>query len=60
MSKKLKRYLMFAGSEYYPAGGWGDFVDSYDTIDEAKAAMSPRHHDWYGLTDSETGEELDT
>lgn len=28
---KPKRYLVFAGYDYYPEGGWGDFQGSFDT-----------------------------
>ena len=34
---KLKRYLLFAGDYYYPSGGMNDFVDSFDSIEEAVA-----------------------
>lgn len=33
----LKRYLLFQGDTYYPAPGFGDFVDSFDTKEEAEA-----------------------
>lgn len=25
----MKRYLVFVGQRYYPAGGWGDFKGAY-------------------------------
>lgn len=31
----MKRYLLFAGRRYYPVGGWGDFIDSFDTEEDA-------------------------
>lgn len=31
----MKRYLCFAGEDYYPSGGWDDYVDSFDTLEEA-------------------------
>ncbi len=31
----LKRYLAFQGENYYPSGGWGDFVGSYSVLDNA-------------------------
>lgn len=34
----MKRFLMFATSQYYPMGGWSDFVSEHDTLDEATAA----------------------
>ena len=32
----MKGYLLFVFSEFYPEGGWDDFVGSYDTIEEAR------------------------
>lgn len=51
---KLKRFLLFSGSDYYPGGGWDDFVASFDTLEEAKDRKS--HRDWNQMVDSETGE----
>lgn len=31
----LKAYLVFAGDDYYPAGGWDDFKADVDTYKEA-------------------------
>lgn len=31
----MKRYMVFAGSVYYPDGGAHDFFDSFDTEGEA-------------------------
>lgn len=57
----LKRYLVFGGSDYYPAGGWGDFQNSYDTLEEAQW---PKNHwgdkyDWCHVYDTQTGETLE-
>jgi hypothetical protein len=32
---KLKRFLVFSGDKYYPAGGWLDLMNSFDTEDAA-------------------------
>ena len=57
----IRRYLLFAGDRYYPAGGWNDFVDSFDTKEEALEraweALSGMF-DWYHIIDHETGEEV--
>jgi hypothetical protein len=29
----MKRYLMFQGDMYYPAGGWADLTGSFDGSD---------------------------
>jgi hypothetical protein len=31
----MKRYLLFCFNDYYPSGGFNDFENSFDTIDEA-------------------------
>ena len=33
---EMKRYLLFAGDNYYPCGGWNDFEGSFDTKEEIK------------------------
>lgn len=47
----MKRYLLFCGENYYPYGGWEDFKDSFDTIEECRMA---RTGDWYQIIDTET------
>lgn len=32
----MKRYLVFSGSQYYPSGGWEDFINDYDNLQEAE------------------------
>lgn len=32
-----KRFLLFQGDVYYPAGGWDDFKESFDHLDAAVA-----------------------
>lgn len=58
----MKRYLVFAGSRYYPAGGWGDFISDFDSMQEAMAFIEPKYspdyeseYDWYHIVDSYTG-----
>lgn len=43
--------------EYYPGGGWTDFVDSFETIDEAKqmALREPRLLEQFQIVDSTDG-----
>lgn len=58
-----KRYWLFAGDSYYPGGGFSDFVDSYDTMEEATVeakslrmefgpSYTPKKYDWYHIFDS--------
>ena len=58
----LKRFLLFANVTYYAHGGWNDFVDSFDTIDDAtKHAMEYVDRldlDWWHVVDSTTGQKV--
>jgi hypothetical protein len=48
----MKRYMLFSGNQYYPAGGMDDFRGSFDTIDEAKSYIKyDLVNDWYQLYD---------
>jgi hypothetical protein len=29
-------FLLFAGDAYYPSGGWGDFIQAFETLEGAK------------------------
>jgi hypothetical protein len=57
----MKRYLLFAGDEYYPTGGWGDFISDFDTLEEAKKdLLSGRFDkDWYQIVDTQNKEVVD-
>jgi hypothetical protein len=54
----MKKYLLFLGDCYYPGGGWNDFKGSFDTIEEAWAAVPP-DTDWWHIVDSETASEVE-
>lgn len=56
----LKRFLLFAGPDYYPGGGWDDFRGSFDTRQEAEdyynAGGPDKNYpkwDWYHIVDME-------
>lgn len=57
---KVKRYVVFAGSNYYPCGGWDDFVDSFATPEEAQAEIDKQEHRscWAYAIDLETGDTI--
>ena len=60
----LKRYLLFAGDHYYPAGGWDDFAGSFDSIEMAiveglDLLKQTPGADWAHVVDSETTERRD-
>jgi hypothetical protein len=52
----MKRFLLFAGDEYYPAGGWEDFIESFSTVNGALAEAATLEADWFHIVDLTTGE----
>lgn len=54
-----KKYLVFAGHNYYPSGGWDDFISSHSSLDEAidaaKKEKEMEAYDWWHVVDFETG-----
>jgi hypothetical protein len=50
----MKRYLVFAYDQYYPAGGWGDFQAAFDSLDEAKSCADGLVLDKPGAPSSST------
>jgi hypothetical protein len=43
----MKKYLAFAGMTYYPHTGLGNFIDSFDTLEEAKACARNHRENYY-------------
>ena len=39
-------YLLFSGSEYYPAGGADDFAGAFPSIEAAKAHFAQHEREW--------------
>jgi hypothetical protein len=41
-------FLLFAGSEYYPSGGWHDLVGAFSTMEEAMTYYDEKlkHYGW--------------
>jgi hypothetical protein len=52
-------YALFAGSMYYPEGGWGDHIISSASRDGirrmAEKIQSKNEHDWWHIIDCGTG-----
>ena len=51
----MKRYLLFAGDKMYPAGGWNDFIGSYDTQAEAVKMIEENTiglYEWHHIIDT--------
>lgn len=42
------------GDTYYPNGGWEDFIDDFDSIEEALARATKNGRDWFHIVDTET------
>lgn len=47
------RYIIFSNGYYYPIGGWEDFFDTADTLDEAKRIYEEalKVNDWAHVVD---------
>jgi hypothetical protein len=56
----MKRYLLFSGDFYYTSGGWNDFVDSFDSVEEAFNSPKAKNTNtsWFQIVDSTTGIEI--
>lgn len=57
--KRMKRYLIFGGSHYYPSGGWRDLKHTTDSLDEArgfKVAFMQESLVWMHIVDTLTME----
>ena len=50
----MKRFLLFQGLSYYPCGGVYDFINSFDTFEEA-TSQSKEDIDWQNILDVQTG-----
>lgn len=63
MTGPVKRYVVFAYSNYYPSGGWNDHIGSFDTLKEAQEAAeterTDNRHDFTDIIDLLTGENCD-
>ena len=53
----MKRYLLFAGQNYYALGGAEDYVDSFDSLIAAKEKWLVLD-DWYNIFDTRTGKQV--
>jgi hypothetical protein len=52
MSERIKRFLRFDWDRHLECGGWGDFNESFGTLEEA-SEQKPR--DEAQIVDTETG-----
>lgn len=53
----MKKYLLFAGEIYYPMGGVNDFIDSFESLEDAKHAgereIEDNENDWFHIADKD-------
>lgn len=56
----MKRFLVFAGLNFYAAGGWLDFFKDFDDPEKAKkfAKKKAKEYNWAHVVDTETMEIL--
>lgn len=54
----MKQFLVFAGSNFYPNGGWSDYKGDFDSIENALRYLVKSHSEWewYQIVNSETKE----
>lgn len=52
----MKRFLLFAFDKYYPLGGMRDFVNSFDSLCEAKDAALVLQNDIIQIYDTKHNE----
>jgi len=59
----LSKILLFGGVSYYACGGWKDLINSFDTLENAKAVavqkMAVEDIQWWHAIDLETGKCLE-
>lgn len=47
----LLPFALFSGDYYYPAGGWGDFVGCYESMEDALGGFIPSEYAWAHVVD---------
>ena len=52
----MKRYLLFAGDDYYPRQAWHDYRGSFGELADAlkEAAKLRGNRDWFQIVDTTT------
>lgn len=65
--RRSPRYLLFAGSQYYPRGGWHDFQGAFNSLPAAHTAAADlmsamgrsEAYAWWSVVDLETLAEVE-
>jgi hypothetical protein len=45
----MKPYLLFAGDDYYPCGGWQDYKGDFNSESEAMEYLANAHCGWWHI-----------
>lgn len=48
----MKRYLLFAGDNYYPEGGWHDLKLESDDLESLKLFAETKNWNWMHIADT--------
>jgi hypothetical protein len=51
----MQRYLLFCFDYYYPSGGFNDFNDDFNNIEDAKKGALESGYDHFQIIDSLDG-----
>lgn len=54
----MKKYMLFCYDQYYPTGGMGDFVASFDSLEDAILKAKERGDDYREIYDRDTLQEV--
>lgn len=47
-------FLVFAGSDYYPSGGWNDLAETSESIELAVQSAKAENADWWHVVNTAT------
>ncbi len=51
----MKRFLLFAGADYYPGAGVNDLRGESDTVSELIEMVNKGNYDWWHVLDTNEG-----
>lgn len=50
----VPRFLVFAGNQFYPLGGWQDFKGAFEDVIDALTKIANGGWDWWQIVDQIT------
>lgn len=54
----MKRYIVFSGDTYYPAGGWDDYRGEFDSAASAFDYAESLNDSWWQVIDTVIKQEV--